>query len=785
MFTHSTDVFINSIRPTLGCADCSLSDYLTDHYNTGSSATAANIATAAMVVTAEKPTITVPTPPPPTPPSPKPGSVGVSNLNYCGSNWAAANSKCATPCPRGSDEECSNSEICFADCTGCAPRGGGSGPCGRGNTGNGICERSDHCCSEYGWCGKGPKYCSGAATVLGGGGGTPCGWGKIGNGICEGVGFCCSQYGWCGTGAEFCSNASDPLPEEIEVVTTAATPAAIAMSNAMFQLSALDRDVEWLASHNSRRRSWHKDNSVTYVPLRWSAALAVESLVFAQHLADTDQFYHDPNRGPYGENLAWNSGDGERRTVDGIVSGWVEDEVGMDYPDNGHLTQVLWRASTWVGCADAQNGDRFVQVCRYAVPGNCNMDKYATWLEPMLQDASPCGNACHPDDGGCSAETATSAAETVTSATGAAVVPDGSYNSGVPETTKLGAAAAVESVLNSKRDAIDNKILLYQSPTLEWEPSSVYRYRDLAAALRVMYEEGVANKYFYVGDDSSNGHIYGLVNIAAFLAQSMKETVKYNACDENSWDMVGGGYPLSNACGQLGQSYQDYKCAEHEAHMECPVRKDMAVTATTNAKWWGAPAPLFCGPKSSYPETGYWDPYASCSNSECDEYEGQKGGDFVTSPPSPNSSSRTDVEGCCWWGRGVIQTTGVCNFGKLNFYLGARAAEEGRESRYPDIDFCETPNAICGNKERGELKWIAGMFYWIESLQSYNSGGWDYITELHKFVDDGMFGSTFINAVSGIVNRGCHNPPCASGGVDGMSERSSNFVKVLSELELM
>ena len=43
-----------------------------------------------------------------------------------------------------------------------------------------------------------------------------------------------------------------------------------------------------------------------------------------------------------------------------------------------------------------------------------------------------------------------------------------------------------------------------------------------------MYTDGVAKKYFYVGDESENGHVYGLVNLAAFLAQSMKEWVSYN-----------------------------------------------------------------------------------------------------------------------------------------------------------------------------------------------------------------------------------------------------------------
>ena len=143
----------------------------------------------------------------------------------------------------------------------------------------------------------------------------------------------------------------------------------------------------------------------------------------------------------------------------------------------------------------------------------------------------------------------------------------------------------------------------------------------------MMAAEGVAGKKFYIGDDDvENGHVYGLVNIAAFLAQSMKETIQYDACDENSWDLVGGKYPLSNACGQLGQSvsisivadiisslvyassnniiyhgpyshsciafplslnlsqYQDYHCSEEEKHMECPVDPDMSIVGITHAK---------------------------------------------------------------------------------------------------------------------------------------------------------------------------------------------------------
>ena len=116
----------------------------------------------------------------------------------------------------------------------------------------------------------------------------------------------------------------------------------------------------------------------------------------------------------------------------------------------------------------------------------------------------------------------------------------------------------MQNTLESVKDEINNKLLLYQTPGYQWIPSSVYRYEDLKESLYVMATEGVAGKKFYIGEsDVENGHVYGLVNLAAFLAQSMKETIQYDTCDENSWDLVGGKYPLSK-CVQVGLS-----CARH------------------------------------------------------------------------------------------------------------------------------------------------------------------------------------------------------------------------------
>jgi hypothetical protein len=51
-------------------------------------------------------------------------------------------------------------------------------------------------------------------------------------------------------------------------------------------------------------------------------------------------------------------------------------------------------------------------------------------------------------------------------------------------------------------------------------------------------------------------------------------------------------------------------------------------------------------------------------------------------------------------------------------------------------------------------------------------------------VDGGLVGNAFIDAVSGIVNRGCHNPPCATGPVDGLDDRRANFETVLRTMGL-
>jgi hypothetical protein len=121
----------------------------------------------------------------------------------------------------------------------------------------------------------------------------------------------------------------------------------------------------------------------------------------------------------------------------------------------------------------------------------------------------------------------------------------------------------------------------------------------------------------------------------------------------------------------LEQSYQDYVCPEGMEHMQCEVDPNMELKASTTAMWYGAPGeinqinqcdcstirihsklrmtigPLFCGPKTKYPFTGYWDYGFECDfpwkdpPEYCPDYPGQKGGRYDNSEPVMNRNNRT------------------------------------------------------------------------------------------------------------------------------------------------
>jgi pathogenesis-related protein 1 len=141
----------------------------------------------------------------------------------------------------------------------------------------------------------------------------------------------------------------------------------------------------FVAAHNR----WRAQVGVTE-QLEYSTSLAAQAQAWANHLkrANHCRMRHSEPDGQYGENLAWAGpirwSDGhtqlQRLTPEEVVDTWGSEKANYDYQTNtcapgkvcGHYTQVVWRATTRVGCGMAvcENTKDQVWVCRYQPPGN-------------------------------------------------------------------------------------------------------------------------------------------------------------------------------------------------------------------------------------------------------------------------------------------------------------------------------------------------------------------------------------------------------------------------------
>src|SRR4051794_2148301 len=141
-----------------------------------------------------------------------------------------------------------------------------------------------------------------------------------------------------------------------------------AQSNQDLQTTILD-------VHNKER------SAVGVAPPTWSNSLAAGAQTWANHLATTGQFAHDPVHtgltctGPcYGENIAgFINGVSE---PNGGQSKWVNEKSqyqgGPSFYAVGHYTQMVWDKTKQVGCATAPPSAHpySILLCRYDPPGN-------------------------------------------------------------------------------------------------------------------------------------------------------------------------------------------------------------------------------------------------------------------------------------------------------------------------------------------------------------------------------------------------------------------------------
>ena len=155
-----------------------------------------------------------------------------------------------------------------------------------------------------------------------------------------------------------------------------------------------------LEAHNDHR-FFHRSP-----PLKWSAELTRDAQDWANYLAATNLFEHDPTARPkdQGENLYYITPYPKRLCDLGetgqdclscgeIVKAWYDEELDYDYVTGRakvpfapilHFTQIVWKASKKLGMATAVASDRLVAVARYEPAGNIGGQFQENVLVPDL-----------------------------------------------------------------------------------------------------------------------------------------------------------------------------------------------------------------------------------------------------------------------------------------------------------------------------------------------------------------------------------------------------------------
>ncbi len=147
---------------------------------------------------------------------------------------------------------------------------------------------------------------------------------------------------------------------------------AVALLAIAMPAYASDMAEPLLAVHNSER------SQVGAPPLAWNGDLARDAQTWADHLATSGTFGHSTTGD--GENL-WMGSTGAF-TPTQMAQAWADEKTKFKYgafPDLstdgnwanvGHYTQMIWSATTEIGCAKATGKGWDILVCRYRSAGN-------------------------------------------------------------------------------------------------------------------------------------------------------------------------------------------------------------------------------------------------------------------------------------------------------------------------------------------------------------------------------------------------------------------------------
>lgn len=91
---------------------------------------------------------------------------------------------------------------------------------------------------------------------------------------------------------------------------------------------------------------------------------------------------------------------------------------------------------------------------------------------------------------------------------------------------------------------------------------------------------------------------------------------------------------------------------------------------------------------------------------------------------------------------------------------------------------------ICGGLNSIPLRWITGMYHWMENIQKYDQPGFNYLDELTLYVNNNLGDNNFVEKTSNIHVLGCHENSCSGKSINDMDARVRNFEKILSSFGL-
>ncbi|XP_010062791.1 pathogenesis-related protein PRB1-3 [Eucalyptus grandis] len=127
--------------------------------------------------------------------------------------------------------------------------------------------------------------------------------------------------------------------------------------------------AQYMSSHNAVRAKHNLP------PLSWSTSLTNYARWYASQRRGDCALIHSTSN--YGENIFW--GQGKHWMPKDAVAAWAAEEAYFDYNSNTcmagkdctHYTQLVWRTTQKVGCAQivCNSGDTFI-TCEYSPHGN-------------------------------------------------------------------------------------------------------------------------------------------------------------------------------------------------------------------------------------------------------------------------------------------------------------------------------------------------------------------------------------------------------------------------------